>query len=135
MEPGRNGTWIIGAGMLAILGIPALIVAGVLIGARGGDDATGHATATTTTTTVGRTAASTDELGEDRLAGLEAGGDVQTMVEQHQGMMDVMRVTATPQMLELMNSDPMWQMMRSGEYVRLLEEHEANIDRMLARGG
>lgn len=31
-----------------------------------------------------------------------------------------------------MNSDPMWQMMRSGEYTRLLEE---NVDRMLARGG
>jgi hypothetical protein len=57
------------------------------------------------------------------------------MVEQHQAMMDVMRVNAPPEMLRLMNEDPMWQMMRSGDYVRLLEQHEQNIDRMLARGG
>lgn len=74
-------------------------------------------------------------VGEDRFAVLEADGHVGTMVEQHQAMMDQKRANATPQMLELMNNDPMWQMMPSGEYLRLLEEHEANIDDMLARGG
>jgi hypothetical protein len=102
---------------LRFLGLSVLVVAAVAIGACAPNDDAATA------------------LGEDRFAALEADGDVGTMVEQHQAMMDQMRVNATPQMLELMNNDPMWQMMRSGEYLRLLEEHEANIDRMLARGG
>lgn len=102
---------------LRFLGLFVLVVAGVVIGACAPADAPAT------------------PLGEDRFAVLEADGDVGTMVEQHQAMMDQMRASATPQMLELMNNDPMWQMMRSGEYLRLLEEHEANIDRMLARGG
>lgn len=92
---------------LRFLGLSVLIVAGVVIGACAPADAPAT------------------PLGEDRFAVLEADGDVGTMVEQHQAMMDQMRANATPQMLELMNNDPMWQMMRSGEYLRLLEEHEA----------
>jgi hypothetical protein len=131
MEQQRSNTWIVLGAMVAFTLVPVLIVVGVLIGAGGGDDGTAAPMAATTRVTPSVT---TDDLDGDRLTGLEASGDVRTMVEQHQGMMDQMRVNATPQMLQLMNADPMWQMMRSGEYVRLLEEHEENIDRMLARG-
>ena len=131
MEQERRNTWIVLGAMAAFTLVPVLIVVGVLIGASEGDDGTAAPMTTTTTVTP---PATTEDLAGDRLTALEASGDARTMVEQHQGMMDQMRVNATPQMLELMNSDPMWQMMRSGEYVRLLEEHEENIDRMLARG-
>ena len=65
----------------------------------------------------------------------ESNSDVQSMIDQHQAMMDQMRVSATPQMQQLMNDDPMWQMMRSGEFIKLLEEHEGDIDQMLGRTG
>ena len=64
-----------------------------------------------------------------------AAGDAQAMVAQHHVMMDQMRTSATPQMLQLMNADPMWQMMRSGEFIELLEKHEGDIDQMLGRAG
>ena len=129
MNQQRGITWImLGATLFAVS--PVLILVGVLIGG-GGDKSTAARTATTTTA---EPVPTTEALTEDRLAELEANGDARTMVEAHQAMMDQMRVSATPQMLELMNTDPMWQMMRSGEYSRLLEEHEENIDRMLARG-
>lgn len=131
MAQQRSITWIMVGAVFASLVLPVLIVVVVLIGGRGGD---GTAAAPITTTTVAPVA-TTEAPARDRLAELEADGDARTMVEAHQAMMDQMRVNATPQMLRLMNSDPMWQMMRSGEYVRLLEEHEENIDRMLARGG
>jgi hypothetical protein len=57
------------------------------------------------------------------------------MVQQHQAMMDQMRASLSPAMADLMNRDPMWQMMRSGAFIALLEEHEQDIDRMLGRGG
>ena len=131
MEQERRSTWIVLGAMAAFTLVPVLIVVGVLIGASGGGD--GTAAPMSTTTTTAPPTATSEDLAGDRLTVLEASGDARTMVEQHQAMMDQMRVSATPQMLQLMNSDPMWQMMRSGEYVRLLEEHEENIDRMLAR--
>lgn len=131
MAQQRSITWIMVGAVFAFVALPVLIVVGVLIGAGGGD----YPTATPmTTTTTAAPVPTTEAPTEDRLATMEAGGRARTMVEAHQAMMDQMRVNATPQMLQLMNSDPMWQMMRSGEYVRLLEEHEENIDRMLARG-
>lgn len=132
MEQQRSITWIMVGAVIAFVALPVLVVVGVLIGARGDDGRTAARMATTTTAAPVPT---TEALADDRLAALEAGGGARTMVEAHQAMMDQMRVSATPQMLQLMNSDPMWQMMRSGEYVRLLEEHEENIDQMLARGG
>ena len=131
MEPERRNIWIVLGGLAAFILVPALVVVGVLVGASGGDDGTA---APMTRTTTAPAPAGTDDLADDRLTALEASGDARTMVEQHQAMMDQMRANATPQMLQLMNSDPMWQMMRSGEYVRLLAEHEESIDRMLARG-
>jgi len=133
MEARRKPTWLIVGAALGYLLVPVVIVGAVLIGARGGEDGAAPTPSHGTTTT-----ASDREVPgatDDGLASLESSGQALTMVEQHQAMMDQMRVNATPAMIELMNNDPMWQMMRSGEYVRLLEEHEGNIDRMLARGG
>jgi hypothetical protein len=131
MEQRRSTTWIVLGAMVAFTLIPVFIVVGVLIGASGGDDGV---SAPITTTTTAPPTVTTEALADDRPIALQASGYARTMVEQHQPMMDQMRVSATPQMLQLMNSDPMWQMMRSAEYVPLLEEHEANIDQMLARG-
>lgn len=132
MERNRSRRWIVAGGMVAVLVVPAVIVVGVLIGGSEPDKPHVVATAATPGTA---TQTSGNALAGDRLAALEASGKIASMVEQHQAMMDRMRANATPQMLQLMNSDPMWQMMRSGEYVRLLQQHEADIDRMLARGG
>lgn len=133
MEEQRSVPWIMVGAVFALVVLPVLVVAGVLIGARWGDDPSAPRMAATVTTTTAPVP-TTEAPAEDRLAALEGDGRARTMVEAHQAMMDQMRVNATPQMLELMNRDPMWQMMRSGEYVRLLEEHEENIDQMLARG-
>lgn len=46
-----------------------------------------------------------------------------------------MRVSISPQMTQLMNDDPMWQMMRSSDYWSEMEQHAEDIDRMLAREG
>lgn len=133
MERERRTAWIVLGAMAAFALVPVLIVMGVLVGASGGDD---DAAAPPMQTAAPPTVTTEDPEGpaDDRLTVLEASGDARTMVEQHQAMMDQMRVNATPHMLEVMNSDPMWKMMRSGEYVQLLEEHEENLDRMLARG-
>lgn len=34
-----------------------------------------------------------------------------------------------------MNRDPMWQMLRTGEWARLDEEHKRDVDRMLGAAG
>jgi len=133
MEHDRRNTWIVLGAMAAFTLVPVLILVGVLISVSGGDR-NGTTAPVLVPTVTSPPPANTNDLADDRLTALETSGDVRTMVEQHQAMMDQMRVSANPQMRQLMNSDPMWQMMRSGEYVRLLEEHEENIDRMLARG-
>jgi hypothetical protein len=68
-----------------------------------------------------------------RLTELEQSGTMRQMLRQHQDMLSQMQATMTPQMLQMMRNDPMWQMLQSGEIIRLQEEHEGDIDRMLAR--
>lgn len=62
-------------------------------------------------------------------------GRMQTMLEQHRSMMEQMRVDVSPQMLERMNADPMWELMRSGELTEMMEDQQDQIDQMLGRGG
>jgi len=62
-------------------------------------------------------------------------GEVERMLDRHQAMMEQMRVNATPEMLAMMDSDPMWRAMRTGEFAELMEEHQRQIDRMLGDGG
>lgn len=68
-----------------------------------------------------------------RLTQLEHSGEMHTMLQQHQDMMSQMQAGLTPQMIEIMRNDPMWRMLASGEMTGLMEEHQKDIDRMLAR--
>lgn len=54
------------------------------------------------------------------------------MLGSHQPMMEQMRAGATPQMTDRMPQDPMWQML-DASMVDLMEQNQAQIDRMLAR--
>ena len=54
------------------------------------------------------------------------------MLDTHQPMMDQMRASSTPQMTGRMPQDPMWQML-DASMVDLMEQSQAQIDRMLAR--
>ena len=47
--------------------------------------------------------------------------------------MSQMQAGLSPQMLEIMRNDPIWQMLESGDMIGLMEEHQCDIDRMLAR--
>lgn len=72
---------------------------------------------------------------QDRILQMERRGELHTMLQQHQAMMQQMQASASPQMLEIMRNDPMWQMLESGELVKDMEEHQADINRMLAQPG
>jgi hypothetical protein len=72
------------------------------------------------------------KLSNDRIATMETSGDLHEMLQQHQAMMETMRVDSSPSMLARMDADPMWQMLESGELIELMAEHQQNIDRMLA---
>lgn len=72
--------------------------------------------------------------GGGRITQMEASGEMHDMAERHRQMLERMQQNASPAMQTLMNDDPMWQMMRSGEWARLDEEHQEDIDRMLGRG-
>lgn len=58
-------------------------------------------------------------------------GAMTAMLERHQAMMEQMRAGVTPEMLRLMDADPMWKAMRTDEFATLMEEHQDQIDRML----
>lgn len=46
-----------------------------------------------------------------------------------------MRVSLAPPMQQLMDADPMWQAMRSGDFTKMMEDQQQQqIDRMLGRG-
>jgi hypothetical protein len=77
---------------------------------------------------------STEGLRRDRLTHLVETGQAQDMLDQHQTMMEQMRVDATPQMLQLMDADPMWKIMRNGEFAQMMVDQQEQIDRMLGRG-
>ena len=65
----------------------------------------------------------------------EQSGTAHEMLQEHQRMMERMRVDASPQMIQLMDNDPMWQMLRSGDMIAQMEQHENDISRMLAEPG
>jgi hypothetical protein len=52
---------------------------------------------------------------------------------EHTAMMQRMRLDASPAMVEQMRADPMWQMMRNPRSIRLMEQEQAGLDRMLGR--
>lgn len=105
----RGTRWIVGVGAVAAVGLLGVTVAT-------SSDHDGTAPVRT-----------------GRLVQMEQSGDVHAMLQQHQDMMSRMQASLTPQMQEQMRADPMWQMLSSGELIRLMEEHQGDIDRMLAR--
>lgn len=69
-----------------------------------------------------------------RLTEMESTGEMQSVLEQHRVMLEQMRNDASPAMLQRMNADPMWQMLRSADWAQLDAQHRADIDRMLGKG-
>lgn len=132
-EQQRSGTaWL--AAMLAVAVLVPIVVGGVVLVGVGTSDSRYERSAsssTTAPTVVATTAPPTD----DGLSRLAASGDLSSMVEKHRVMLEQMRASVSPQMQALMDSDPMAAMLRSGAFVRLVEDYEADIDQMLARGG
>ena len=128
MSERSRSNWVVATTMTAILLVPLLIVVAVVIGARGADPAdTGAPPLSQAVPTAQNESPTKHE------ATAVAGDGLARMVQQHQAMMDQMRVSLSPTMTEQMNRDPMWQMMRSGAFIPLLQAHEDDIDRMLAR--
>jgi hypothetical protein len=40
----------------------------------------------------------------------------------------------TPQLLQRMDADPMWKLMRNGEFAQMMSDQQEQIDRVLGRG-
>ena len=127
-ERTRNNLFVT-AVMTVITLVPALIVVAVLTGARGLDPADAGVPVTQSSV------APLDVLSQLPREPVVAIDSSTAMFPLHQPMMEQMRVSLSPVMDRLMNLDPMWQMMRSPDFIALAEQHEQSIDRMLARGG
>ena len=70
-------------------------------------------------------------LCSDKLTQMERSGSTQAMLEQHQSMMEQMRVGLSPQMQQLMDGDLMWKLMRSGDFTQMMQDRQQQIDRSL----
>lgn len=70
-------------------------------------------------------------LCSDKLTQMEASGAMATMVQTHQSMLEQMRAGLSPQMQQLMDADPMWKSMRSGDWTQMFQDQQQQIDRML----
>ena len=70
-------------------------------------------------------------LCNDKFTQMEHRGTMATMLKEHQNMMEQMRASVSPQMLQLMDKDPMWKSMRSGEFTQMMQDQQQQIDRML----
>ena len=66
-----------------------------------------------------------------RFTEMEQSGQMSKIWDQHRQMIERMQEDASPAMLEMMNNDPMWQMMRTPEWARMDAQHQEDIDRML----
>ena len=115
---------------LALLATAMVLVA--VIAVSSGDDSTSTGIGTQPSVT---TATTTPSVAEDRWLERERSGELHTMLQQHQAMMQQMQASASPQMLEIMRNDPMWQMLESGELIKEMEEHQDDINQMLAQPG
>lgn len=126
MSETSRANWTVAAAIAVAVLVPGGMVAGVLIGARGPDPADARAPA-----------ASLAPVQRDASAAPPAANAVNPpdMIDVHDSMMDQMRASLNPSMNDLMNRDPMWRMMRSSTFIPALQDHEQDIDRMLARGG
>jgi len=76
---------------------------------------------------------STQGLRKDRLTHLIRSGEMEAMFDGHKQMLEQMRVDVSPQMLRLMDADPMWKLMRTGMFTKMLEDWQKQVDSMLGR--
>ena len=83
------------------------------------------------TTRGGSSSPSSSGLCKDKLTQMEHTGTMATMLQQHQNMMEQMRAALSPQMQQRMDTDPMWQNMRSGDFTQMMQEQQQQIVRML----
>lgn len=123
VRPTRPASLLVGLAMLLTLTLTAC----------GADNTTTGAA----TSTMRPTSSTVSEVSpaQDRWLQMEVSGELHTMLQQHQVMMQQMQASASPQMLEIMRTDPMWQMLESGEAIKEMEQHQADINRMLAQPG
>jgi ABC-type lipoprotein release transport system permease subunit len=75
---------------------------------------------------------STNGIRQSQFTQMIQNGQMQQMFDQHERMLERMRVDASPQMLNIMNADPMWKLMRTGMYTKMLEEYQHQLNQMLA---
>lgn len=68
-----------------------------------------------------------------RITEMEMSGEMGAVLEQHRQMIEQMQQDASPAMLELMNKDPMWKMMRSPGWAQMDEQHQKDLDRLLGK--
>ena len=68
-----------------------------------------------------------------RITEMEQSGEMSQVWEQHRQMIERMQEDASPAMLEIMNNDPMWQMMRTPEWAQMDQQHQEDIDRMIGK--
>jgi hypothetical protein len=106
--------------MAASLLVTAAAVLGLLIGARGPDAPDAPPTAVLQPNSPNQATRATRPASQTATDPLDA----------HQRMLEQMRVTVTPNMIEVMNADPL---AHSPKELTELERHAADIDRMLAR--
>lgn len=128
MNGSTKSKWYFAATMAVVTLVPAGMVSAVLIGARGADPAD----AFVPSVSVAQSPVGSATEQESAPVIVERPLD---MTQQHHAMMDQMRASVSATMNELMNRDPMWQMMRSTAFIADLEKHEQDIDRMLGLGG
>ena len=126
-EPTRS-KWFLAATLAAVALVPVGMVSAVFAGASGTDPADTYPPRVSVTQSP--TGIATEAMSAPVI--VQSPPD---MIQQHHAMMDQMRSSVSATMNELMNSDPMWQMMRSSALIGDLEQHEQDIDRMLGRGG
>ncbi len=128
MNERAKSNWFLAATMAAATLVPAGMVTAVLVGARGPDPADTPAASLLA-------AQSAADTPTEQVSAPIIVENPLDMTQQHHAMMDQMRASVSATMNELMNRDPMWQMMRSSDFIADFEKHEQDIDRMLARGG
>jgi len=116
MPPRRDGKpwWI---GTFGVIVLVLVVVIGLSLGGVGA-------------TSSRSTAASRN----DQFPHQDQSGQAQAMLDAHQQMFEQMRVAVSPGMLQLMDADPMWKLMRTGEYTKMLTNQQQQIDMMLGKG-
>lgn len=125
-EPTKS-KWFLAATLAAVTLVPVGMVSAVLVGASGPDPADTYPPRVSV-------AQPPSGVATEAMSAPVIVRGPPDMIKQHDAMMGQMRASVSATMNELMNSDPMWQMMRSSALIADLEQHEQEIDRMLGLG-